>query len=325
MLGGGEHGHLGLIMPPDEYLALAGVAYEIPERPDIPQYAGVEAGEREEWSELYKAETSSYFEAHGLANQLRNLITKAVPEIYMGILAHPVHRFATVSPRDMLQHVVTAYGEIQAEDLGKNLQRLTAPWDPTTPIETVFTNGTKCRYFAEEGGDPISDRTYMRLLFDVITASGVLTRALEDWDAKPVAQKTLPEFITHFTRANKLRCLRDQSLKSTLTANPAHAMVANVAAGPTAKANIQLHTSNWGYCWSHGINCTHNSAQCSNPAPGHVKEATIDNLMGGRVSMQRPPNYVSVFKNPNPNPQRTKNRNKQADKATQETKPDKSE
>ena len=38
-----------------------------------------------------------------------------------------------------------------------------------------------------------------------------------------------------------------------------------------------------GYCWTHGyrVSTSHNSAACNNPAPGHQKNATRANIMGG--------------------------------------------
>ena len=37
------------------------------------------------------------------------------------------------------------------------------------------------------------------------------------------------------------------------------------------------------YCWTHGLgrNYTHPTGTCSNPAEGHKKNATLDNMMGG--------------------------------------------
>ena len=39
------------------------------------------------------------------------------------------------------------------------------------------------------------------------------------------------------------------------------------------------------YCWMHGylVHGHHNSENCQNPAPGHQKEATRDNPMGGNM------------------------------------------
>ena len=39
----------------------------------------------------------------------------------------------------------------------------------------------------------------------------------------------------------------------------------------------------WQYCWTHGASKTHCSANCTNPLPGHVKEAIFKDRKGGSV------------------------------------------
>ena len=41
------------------------------------------------------------------------------------------------------------------------------------------------------------------------------------------------------------------------------------------------------YCWSHGA-CAHESKDCNKPRPGHKKEATFSNKMGGSVRFCQP-------------------------------------
>jgi hypothetical protein len=95
-LGGGQHGHLGLVMPEAEYLALAGEAYSLPERPLIPRYSiAANDAEIDEWKERYEVETKLFNEAHELHMQLRQLIIKAVPEMFIYELSHELWGFAT--------------------------------------------------------------------------------------------------------------------------------------------------------------------------------------------------------------------------------------
>jgi hypothetical protein len=72
-LGGGQQGHLGLVMPEAEYLALPGTEpYAFPEQlPDIPRHTE-DAAERDQWTKLYEHENSQYSDAQGL-----NLLLKA--------------------------------------------------------------------------------------------------------------------------------------------------------------------------------------------------------------------------------------------------------
>jgi hypothetical protein len=59
-LAGGRNGHLGLVMPDEEYLALAGEAYTLPDPPAIPYYQATKAPEeRAEWDKLYLVETKT--------------------------------------------------------------------------------------------------------------------------------------------------------------------------------------------------------------------------------------------------------------------------
>ena len=43
----------------------------------------------------------------------------------------------------------------------------------------------------------------------------------------------------------------------------------------------ELAAKPWQYCWTHGANKSHCSANCSNPMPGHQKDATFKNRKGG--------------------------------------------
>ena len=39
----------------------------------------------------------------------------------------------------------------------------------------------------------------------------------------------------------------------------------------------------WQWCWTHGMQKTHNSGDCQRPADGHQRLATIDNMMGSTL------------------------------------------
>jgi hypothetical protein len=219
------------------------------------------------------------------------------------------HGFAEASLQELLASLIETYGDIDDDALEENLKKITAPWDPTANIIEVFTNGAKCRKFAEDGGEPIADSKYMRILLQIFTDSGVFGRDIEDWEAKPKAEKTVVNLQKHFTEANKRRRKKEESLKATLSANTA------------------THTTGmagWKYCWSHGV-CDHASGNCTAPAPGHVPTATLDNLMthGGCTFIQRPQGFKPVFRptyNSNNNrPNRPNRRNQHSTMSSQPT------
>jgi hypothetical protein len=283
-LGGGQHGHLGLIMPVADYATMSNDPYVLPAFPDIPDYAGAATpAERAEWEALYKVDMKDYSEAHGLHMQLSKMFLAAVPHCYLHAHYDDIHGFSGASLRAMLTDIMDTYGAIDDDALEENLARLEAPWDPTTNIVEVFTRGALCRRFAAQGDEPIPDSKYMRILLQIFTNSGVFGRDIEDWEAKPKADKTIVNMKTHFMEANKRRRKKEQGLKGALSAN--------------AASNTMQLPPGWFYCWSHGL-CNHTGAACTAPATGHVTTATFDALAthGGCTYIQRPQGYKPIWK-----------------------------
>jgi hypothetical protein len=155
----------------------------------------------------------------------------------------------------------------------KNLARIVTPGNPDTPIETVFANGTNCRKFAVEGNDPISDAANLRILVKIFTNSGVLERAVSDWERKPDAEQAVLYAIAHFRKEHIHRLEATQALKRVLEANSTNIPTGSIATkqGPVYQATLN---SRWKYCLTHGL-CTHSSQHCSNPGEGHNHSATL--------------------------------------------------
>jgi hypothetical protein len=73
------------------------------------------------------------------------------------------------------------------------------PWDPDQPIEELLNHCNRCRSFAREGKDPISDESYALILVEIFSKSGMLERAVEEWEMKDEDDQTLANTITRFT------------------------------------------------------------------------------------------------------------------------------
>lgn len=272
-LGGGDHGHLGMVMPQVDYIAIStgAVPFTMPPKPAVPNFLGVAAA-REMTREVYKDDLEIYHNARGVLTQLKQLILQAIPLTYIAELEDEAMGYANVSPQQILAHMVTNYGRITAKDLETNLQQIKRPWNPDTPIQNVFTNGLQCRQFAAEGNDAISEAAYVRMLVATFRNSGVLSKAIDDWENKPDTDHTLANAIPHFKRADKIRRDNADATKDVLGALQA------IDTSDNGKENIQ-----YSYCWTHGrcTNTNHTSSTCFKPNPGHIKEATLTNQQGG--------------------------------------------
>jgi hypothetical protein len=265
-----------LMAPPDYANLTGGDVYVAPVRPPIPVYAGT-AAQVAALRDAYQETMTTYMESRDLANQVKRAILQAVPHTYLCELSDPDLGFSNVSPQQMLDHLIQNYGQITHNDLRENLELLKKPWDPDTPIEQVFEHGTFCRKFATEGQDPISDTAYLVNLVQIFENSGVLDKAVEDWERKPTAQQTLTNAIQHFKNANKHRLVKEsKQTKSVLAANTA-------TQAPTINKPTGLE--GYSYCWSHGI-CKHGGLECTNPRESHCPDATWSHRKGGSTNVQ---------------------------------------
>jgi hypothetical protein len=289
-LGGGEHGHMGMLMTETAYIKISqgGKPYVFPEEPKVPTYEG-EAATRDQLREDYKEAMATYQTARDLQTKLRKLMLQAIPEIYITNLRHPLVRFSNTHPRAILQHLMKEYGHITPEDLEANMERIRKPWNPDTPIEGVFTNGTDCREFAIEGGNPINDMAYLQILITIFRQSGVMDDSLRTWAMKTAENQTLNKAIDHFTRANRYQRANRAYLKETIAAN-------QVIRAPAPRPPQQNTTPAQGtgqtlrgfhYCWTHGI-CTHEGAHCRFPTEGHIPTATLSDSQGGSLRVRIP-------------------------------------
>ena len=331
--GGGNHGHLGMVMNAADYAAAApgAAAWADPINPAPPAFAaGVAAYQMQNDLNNYELEKNDYTIAQSLEGKLQEMILKAVQRAYLNALADPVFGFAGVRVRDMLDHLQNNYGTITHDDLEANEEELKLEWDPSSATEIVFDNAHECQAFATAGGDQITDQKVMREVLKTFEKSGVLGDAVKDWRKKPAAAKTVANMRTHFLQANQRRLrVKTSATAGYGTANAAtiqgtndnNGMIsmspddlqrllamysANAAtrvaapAPPNPPPPAQHPQGGYYYCWTHGLsmNPNHTSATCNRQAPGHQATATLTNMMGGNNSIARRRGERAVYRRP---------------------------
>jgi phytoene dehydrogenase-like protein len=170
-----------MVMPQAEYTAMAvgNAPYVHPQPPVPPQYVGAAAVKAQILAD-YSHLKEKYNEYVELSTQIKAQMIQAVPPLYLEQLNDEQVGFTNGTPQHIMEHLMATFGEITEIDLENNLQDIKAPWNPDTPIHSVFARGTKCHNFASKGGDPISEATYTRILVDIFYKSGVLETAIDD-------------------------------------------------------------------------------------------------------------------------------------------------
>jgi len=197
------------------------------------------------------------------------------------------------------------------------------PWHPTTPIETLFQQIDDGIEYALAGESPIDDPTAVRIIYQIIFATGLFELPCRDWRARPKADNTLSNFKTFFTKANNDRfattssvgyhnanaavTLNDTFIAQLIAANKSLQKTVEHLANTTRKQSTTTTSSGTtssttrkpptfkGYCHTHGTTCVHkeakihNSSNCRNPGPNHNTNATETNKMGGNEKIWEAP------------------------------------
>uniref|UniRef100_A0A7S2VD11 Uncharacterized protein n=1 Tax=Entomoneis paludosa TaxID=265537 RepID=A0A7S2VD11_9STRA len=292
--GGGQNGHLALMMDEPTYTALAGVAFVVPVHPgDQPAHAhNATAAQMTETNRQYDKAIVDFNAYVGVRNKLRSQILEAVDNTYYATLEHDQFGYAQVTPFQLLDELATTYDIIRPEDITANAKRLEEALNPDDPLETLWLKIATCRLFATRAQEPISEATAMRLTLIVFDNTGVFEMACDLWRRKADADKTYHNFKSHFNAENAERLRRitaqnagfhgantaDEATPST----PATREAANaVTPSPAVQPNGDVPRMY--YCYTHGLgfNPNHYSATCENKCEGHKDDATASNMMGG--------------------------------------------
>ena len=300
-LGGGANGHLALIMPNAAYLTRAGMAFPAPAHPGgLPAHtASASNAQIASTNRNYDALLVAYNMYITVREELKKQLLAAVEHKYLKQLEDDEFGYADITPQSMLVHLQTMYGAVTQDDIEKNRNLLSTPWNPDDSIEDLWARILHCQSYATAAQEPIPDAATIRLILGVLEKTGIFTDALAVWRRKPETDHTLANFKTHFTAENKerVRVLTAQTagFHGANTASGTHppTLVAAAAAATTSSASL-ASTSTSGsvltngsvcmyYCWSHGLgkNPAHTSATCLNKKEGHNDNATADNMKGG--------------------------------------------
>ena len=108
-------------------------------------------------ADLYKAyalQSNIYLEFIAAKQILVKLALESMAEIYYKALKHTHTSYANVTLRQLLYHMVTTYATIDQFDLENNQEKMTARYDPNSPIETLFEEITDGVAYAELGDAP---------------------------------------------------------------------------------------------------------------------------------------------------------------------------
>ncbi|CAB9511209.1 hypothetical protein SEMRO_474_G150160.1 [Seminavis robusta] len=298
--GGGNYGHLALALTPAQFNALPNtIPWVLPAHPGVaPVHAGnATQAQITETNRLYIASETRFFVCRATETALRKQLLDAIPDTFTKALKHEMYGYAQLTVIQVLTHLDTTYGTVDAFDLAHNLKRMNATWSPSQPIENLWNQIKDAQKFAADH-DPITDQYAVRSALENLENSGMFTDSLRDWRKLTIAaQQSFATMETHFTAADKER-RRILTSKGMGYANKATEAKSNK--DPPASTKGDKNGVPMYYCWSHGLgpNGNHTSASCSKPVTGHRKDSTADNMLGGGCQIHRKAGERAIYRRP---------------------------
>jgi hypothetical protein len=229
-LGGGNHGHAGLIVDATKYLTMAGVAFAIPPNPGIYPAglaANAAAGIRARAEAEHKEEVAQYEILKGVEQALKDIILEAVENDYLMEIEDDTLGFLNQTPRQMIDHLKARGGALDFADTKTLLAERDMEWDLSENPQVYFNRVEKAVKALTRAGitSDMNERRYMALYY--LKASGEFDAAVREWENKAAADKTwinIKTFIaTEYARENKQNKLTAKQFRANLIEDQAEA------------------------------------------------------------------------------------------------------
>ena len=247
-LGGGGHGHVGIVMDPARYLLTTGVPFVNPANPGtypagVPNNAaqGTRARAEAEHKELVK----EYETFQGVVQATKDIILEAVDNEYLLEIEDEILGFLNQRPTDMLTHLRNRGGALDFADTKTLLAERDGEWDASEVPQIYFNRVEKAIQGLTRAGinSDLNERRDMALFY--LKASGEFDAAVREWEQRPAGGKTwqnIKTFISaEYAKENKQNKLTAKNFKVNMIEEQAAATEELIAA-LTEKHTQQMET-----------------------------------------------------------------------------------
>jgi hypothetical protein len=182
-VGGGRHGHLGIIMTNEEYFAIVAGVFPLPDNPGAsPEVVvGMTAAAIAELTRLNCEATQVYRTYHIVDQAIKKLILEAFDNAYLNALSDEIVSYPNCTSLDLLTHLSTFYAMISPTELTQNYERLNTPCDPNQPIGTLFQQIQDARALAVAGGQPYGAAMIINVAYTLVFNTGLYPDACRAW------------------------------------------------------------------------------------------------------------------------------------------------
>ena len=205
-LGGGAHGHLGLVKSAADYAKVSPTAYTIPTLPPpmtIPH--GVAHHEAFRIQQEHMASTKKFHDVQTLQKLLLQQLQAAIDREWLQEYFDPITFTITQPIAQVLKQLYRKYGKVKREDLKameKEVENIA--YDIQQPLSTVWTAIRELESTAKAADSPYTDRQLIDFALDIIKRTHDFEEALSKWYQLPTPGKTYKNLTKHFDSHYKI-------------------------------------------------------------------------------------------------------------------------
>ena len=220
-LGGGAHGHLGLVISPASYRHLSATPFT---RPAFPGTAAViPPGSTQHAARTLRIQFDEalrvYHEVENVDKALKQQIVQAIEPKYLDAVRNRTSDTITIPVFEVMEHLFNTYSEITPETFQTKEQEVKAlTFDPNTDsIDSLYKEIDDLVDLSGRAGVPMTPEQSVTIAYVILWRCGVLKDYLKTWNARPAAEKTWLNFKPHFRDGLKeYRNLRGPAMQDSI-------------------------------------------------------------------------------------------------------------
>lgn len=207
-LGGGLHGHAGLIKSDADYDLIApGTPFVFPSNPGVYPAGAMTTAQRPQREAEHKALIVQFQTCIGASKGLKDLILKSVEEDYLLELRSVGIGYLNVTPLQMLTHLRNRWGTMDYVDITALLAECDTPWNAAEVPEKYFNRLDEARRQLARLNVQIDERAIVAKALKSFKDAGDYDAAIREWEAKSFANQTYSNLRivmnTEFTKLNR--------------------------------------------------------------------------------------------------------------------------
>ena len=233
-LGGGNFGHLGLVIPPNRYNLISNVPFVRPNHPGplvIPPGTAQHAAAT--MRDLHAEQTRVFKEVNAVDQALIQQINQAVEPGFLSALRDRTTNSINVPVFDVLDYLGNTYGNVTEEMLQEREERVSRmSYSLSQPIDLIFNALDDLADYAELSNTPFSERQIIGKAFMILNRTQRFQQPLLSWKRRAHLQQTWTNFKTFFRTAhNELRSVSNFTLEEAQRHQERANLVAEVVQG----------------------------------------------------------------------------------------------